>query len=75
MNIEEIIKKLRSFRRKWRAEVTRERKFQIEMRKKYDGNYIPPCFEKSVGIEIGFNQCSYEVDRLIKTLEESGLSE
>jgi len=68
METQEIIDTLRKFRRKWRREITREHKFQKDMRVKY-GDYVPGCYEKSVGIDIGYSSCVSVVDRLIKKLE------
>lgn len=69
MNNQEIIDTLRKFRRKWRREITREHKFQMDMRVKYPGDYVPGCYEKSVGIDIGYGSCTRDVDALIKKLE------
>lgn len=69
METQEIIETLRKFRRKWRREITREHKFQKDMREKYPGAFVPGCYEKSVGIDIGYSSCASVVDRLIKKLE------
>jgi hypothetical protein len=69
MDTAEIIKTLRNFRRKWRREITREHKFQQSLREQYPGNYVPSCYEKSVGIDIGYGSCTYDVDKLIRKLE------
>ena len=69
METNEIIKTLRNFRRKWRTEITREHKLQRDMRVKYSGDYVPGCYEKSVGIDIGYSSCAMDIDKLIKELE------
>lgn len=70
MEIQEILDTLRKFRRKWRREITREHKFQKDMRAKYPGDYVPGCYEKSVGIDIGYGSCTHAIDGLIKKLEK-----
>ena len=69
MEIAEIIETLRKFRRRWRRERTREHKFQKDMRVKYPGEFLPGCYEKSVGIDIGYGFCTHDIDKLIKKLE------
>ncbi len=69
MEIQEVIKTLRNFRRKWRREITRERKYQQSLIEKYKG-MDNLSLEKSVGIDIGYSFCSSEVDKLIKKLEK-----
>ena len=67
METQEVINTLRKFRRKWRSEVTRERKFQKSMAEKYPMGCS--SWEKSVGIDIGFSCCASAIDALIKRLE------
>ncbi len=67
VNTSEIIKQLRNFRKKWRREITRERKFQQAMAAKYPLGC--PSWEKSVGIDIGYSYCASDIDKLIKKLE------
>jgi len=69
MDTAEIIAILRKFRRRWRREITREHKFQQGLREKYPGDYVPGCYEKSVGIDIGYGSCASDIDKLIKKLE------
>ena len=69
MDTKEIIDTLRKFRRKWRREITREHNFQKELRAKYPGDYVPGCYEKSVGIDIGYSSCAHAINSLIKKLE------
>ena len=73
MEITEIIATLRKFRRKWRGEITREHKFQQSLRKQYPGHYVPGCYEKSVGIDIGYGSCTRDIDNLIKKLEHENI--
>ena len=69
MDTQEIIDTLRKFRRKWRRELTRERKFQQQMAEKHPSGC--PAWEKSVGIDIGYSHCISNIDELIKKLEQS----
>jgi hypothetical protein len=70
MEMEDVIKKLRNLRKKWRTEVTRERKYQQSLIEKYKG-MDNLSLEKSVGIDIGYSMCSSAVDKLIKELEKA----
>ena len=67
MTTAEIIKTLRNFRKKWRRELTRERKFQNSMAQKHPNGCS--SWEKSVGIDIGYSYCTSDIDKLIKKLE------
>lgn len=70
MEMEDVIKKLRNLRKKWRGEITRERKYQQSLIEKYKG-MDNLSLEKSVGIDIGYSFCSSEIDKLIKELEKA----
>lgn len=69
MEIKEVVQKLKNFRKKWRRASTKENKFQEHLRQKYKGDYVPGCYEKSVGIDIGYGHCTGDIDNLIRMLE------
>jgi hypothetical protein len=75
MKTEEILNKLKSFKRKWRREYNRECKFQQSLYETtLDGKQklrfgADLSLEKSVGIQIGYGFCLSEIEKLIKEIE------
>jgi hypothetical protein len=67
----EIIKALKNLRKKWVREYNKEQKFQQQLAEKYKNGYVPGCYEKSVGVTIGYGHSISDIDKLIKKLEQS----
>ncbi len=68
MEIDEVLKSLKNLRKKWRRIYNKEQKFQKQLAEKYNNGYVPSCYEKSVGINIGNGRCTSDIDALIRKL-------
>lgn len=64
MDNKDLLKQLKNFRKKWRANKTKEDKMADALFKKG----ATASAEKSVGISIGYGMCASDLDKLIRTL-------
>ncbi len=67
MDNQELLKKLKNLKKKWRTVRTKEDNMAAALFNKG----AMASAEKSVGISIGFSLCSHDIDKLIKELAKN----